>query len=295
MTTQKICLIVAVSLFSISSVTAACSSFQQVFECSSFSKAIFASFFSSAVAAPARGCRKMTPSQWAEVGCHNPRSHRNTNVCVPTEYGDILQQLGAIAVALKNKILVKDPYNRDTLFNTERGRELMRHELTHIRQQSNIPAYTFGLLYITAYCDAGCSYSANRYVHQIFSILVWIQWATSCSLSCGSTEIVTLNVSFPLLHVCLDSSLILVSKSKREVTRRELAELAIFVSFCCGFGSIEAVRSLALYCWPEVLENESRLSRVSSPTRVNQISTQEKSILFTNSLFLCKYPVRTFT
>lgn len=170
MATLRVCLIVSICVLSISSVTAKCSFSQRLFQCNKASKAAFATAFSVAVAVTAVGCKTLTSSQWSRVGCHNPSSDRSTKICAPAKWSSVLK-LFATAIALKKKILVKKPYTVFKLIYTSSGRELMRHELTHIRQQSGISSYKFGYRYITAYCDAGCSYSANRYVSLPFCVL----------------------------------------------------------------------------------------------------------------------------
>eukprot|EP00188_Purpureofilum_apyrenoidigerum_P002047 Plantae.Rhodophyta-Purpureofilum_apyrenoidigerum.ctg2219.p1 GENE.Plantae.Rhodophyta-Purpureofilum_apyrenoidigerum.ctg2219~~Plantae.Rhodophyta-Purpureofilum_apyrenoidigerum.ctg2219.p1 ORF type:complete len:215 (-),score=22.36 Plantae.Rhodophyta-Purpureofilum_apyrenoidigerum.ctg2219:724-1368(-) len=143
-------------------VNAKCSLSERIFKCNAASKGAFATAFAAAVSAPAVGCFTMSTTEWESVGCDNPSSHRYTKICAPAKWTPVLK-LFATAMALKKKILVKSPYNRSSLFGTATGRALMRHELTHIRQQSGISSFKFGYRYISGYCDAGCSYAKNKY------------------------------------------------------------------------------------------------------------------------------------
>lgn len=147
-----------VLLYLSASVAAKCSFFQ----CNAVSKAAFAAAFSTAVAAPAVGCQTMTADQWNSVGCDNPSTDRFTKICAPARWSSVLR-LFATAMALKTKILVRSPNTMTSLFGTPNGRALIRHELTHIRQQSSLSSYAFGYSYISEYCKAGCSYWDNIY------------------------------------------------------------------------------------------------------------------------------------
>lgn len=163
MTSRKLLLLSLLFFLSHNHVAAKCSFTQKILQCNTVSKGAFAVAFAAAAAAPAYGCNTMSSSQWASVGCHNSNSDKATKICAPATWSAVLK-LFATAMALTTKILVKSPYNMQQLFSTESGRELMRHELRHIHQQSGISATTFGYRYISAYCDAGCSYANNRYV-----------------------------------------------------------------------------------------------------------------------------------
>lgn len=149
-------------------VLARCSFIQRVFVCNSATKSFFARIFTIAVNAPATGCSTMTDEQWRRVGCSSPARHQNTKVCAPAKWSRTLRQF-ATAIALQKKVLFKEPYDMDRIFNTTRGRSLMRHELTHIRQQDGVDPTIWGRRYINEYCNVGCSYRNNRYVTNLTS------------------------------------------------------------------------------------------------------------------------------
>eukprot|EP00173_Palmaria_palmata_P004914 Plantae.Rhodophyta-Palmaria_palmata.ctg7707.p1 GENE.Plantae.Rhodophyta-Palmaria_palmata.ctg7707~~Plantae.Rhodophyta-Palmaria_palmata.ctg7707.p1 ORF type:complete len:211 (+),score=23.21 Plantae.Rhodophyta-Palmaria_palmata.ctg7707:38-670(+) len=133
--------------------------------CNKATKAAFGTAFAAAVAVPAKfNCRSMTAAEWAKVGCSSPASHRKTLICAPAVWGGVLGKvIKADAMALKTKILFRNGISRHSLFYTSKGRALMRHELTHIRQQAGVSSYKWGYRYMDAYCDAGRSYSNNRF------------------------------------------------------------------------------------------------------------------------------------
>lgn len=157
-------------LFFLTSVMASCSSFLQGFACSSFSKTLYATA-TTALRVPAQNCKPMTLSEWKKVGCHNPSSDRRTKVCVPSTFVTMFREFGLVATAGKNTIMVGKPFTRKSLFNTQPGQEVMLHELTHVRQHKGFTPYEMAYLYITAFCDAGCSYFANRCV-PCFSLIL---------------------------------------------------------------------------------------------------------------------------
>lgn len=132
--------------------------------CNAASKAAFGNAFAAAVKASAWGCQSMTPAEWQKVGCSSPARHRSTKLCVPANWGGVLKNIiKADAMALKTKVLFKKGMTRFDLFNTSKGRALLRHELAHIRQQDGVSAYRWGYRYLDAYCDAGRSYEDNKY------------------------------------------------------------------------------------------------------------------------------------
>lgn len=132
--------------------------------CNPASKAGFATAFAAAVAAPAPHCRSMTASEWRRVGCNSPSRHRRTRICAPAVWGGVLGKIiKANAMALKTKVIFRKGITRSWLFNTSRGRALVRHELTHIRQQDGVGSYKWGYRYITAYCKVGRSYYKNKF------------------------------------------------------------------------------------------------------------------------------------
>lgn len=135
-------------------------------QCNSASKAAFATAFkvAAAVRAPYPRCKSMTWSEWKLVGCGFAHQLRYTKICAPAKWGRVLRRvIKADAMALKTKILFRHGISRKWLFNTSRGRALVRHELQHIRQQSSLSAYKYGWRYIGAYCRVGRKYWKNPY------------------------------------------------------------------------------------------------------------------------------------
>lgn len=157
---KKFLIVLMLTAHIMSSVSGKCSLIQKLTICSPGVKGNLALAFSVAVNSPAIGCKRMSNSEWQKVGCNNPKRDRETLICAPAKWSNALK-LFADAVALKTKILFREPYNNKKLFTTSRGRALVRHELTHIRQQAKMSSYLFGYRYYTAYCKAGCSYSKN--------------------------------------------------------------------------------------------------------------------------------------
>lgn len=137
-----------------------CSLFQRVDVCNAVSKFSFATAF--ATAAPALACKTLTSSQWNKVLCHSPASHRSTKICTAAKWSAVFK-LFAIGMALREKVVIKTPWNISKLVNTSAVRRILLYELKHTCQQSGVNSFKWGYRYISVYCDAGWSCSENKY------------------------------------------------------------------------------------------------------------------------------------
>mmetsp|Transcript_9967 Transcript_9967/g.30407 ORF Transcript_9967/g.30407 Transcript_9967/m.30407 type:complete len:119 (+) Transcript_9967:1278-1634(+) len=103
----------------------------------------------------------MTNAEWNKVGCSSAGKDRGTKICIAGMRNTLLPT-NTPGIAAKNEIYFSRPWTCSKLFKASRCGALVRHELTHIRQQRKIGVRRFGRLYLGAFCGAGCSYRKNK-------------------------------------------------------------------------------------------------------------------------------------